>query len=556
MYLVRIGGQSTGLHTADEIGAKAANLTRVAALGLPVPPAFVLPIRLCADVIANKAHADQALREGLSEGISFLESATGKRFGDRRQPLLVSVRSGAARSMPGMLDTVLNVGCTSDAVQGLIRSTGRPRLAWDCRRRFLESFAETVLGLDAAPFAARCDELIAGEGVASDRELDSEAIERLAAAEQAIVEVGEDGWLEDASLQLDRAARAVYLSWMSERAQTYRRLQKFDDLQGTAVTVQAMVFGNGGLASGAGVAFSRDPSTGAAQPMIDLVLDAQGEDIVSGRRTPDSEDTIARTLPRIGEELSEVLTRLEKEFGDVQDIEFTVEDGKLWILQTRAAKRTPRAAVRIAIDLVAERLISPQQALERIADIDLASLTEISLVSAGEPVGSGIGASGGIAVGHAAFDSDAAQRLAASGAPVILLRPDTSTADVTGFAAAAGIVTAVGARTAHAALVARQMGKPCVVGCADLTIDLVARQAKLTRATIMEGDWLTIEGDAGKLYLGRGETAEKRPEAELAEIAKWRSVGEASGQGASARKANAADALKPPARAARRPSAR
>lgn len=524
MRIVRIGGQSTELHGADEIGAKAANLARMAALGLSVPPAFVLPIKLCADVIAERSDAEQSLRDRLREGIAFLEDATGKRFGDRRQPLLVSVRSGAARSMPGMLDTVLNVGCTSVAVQGLIRATGRPRLAWDCRRRFLESFCGTVLGLDPASFDACCSELIAGEGVANDRELDSEAMERLAAAEQALIEDRDDGWLEDAIVQLDRAAMAVYRSWMSERAQSYRRLQKLEHLQGTAVTIQAMVFGNGGLASGAGVAFSRDPSTGAARPMIDLVLDAQGEDIVSGRRTPDTEETIARALPRIAHEISEILRRLEKEFGDVQDVEFTIEDDKLWVLQTRAAKRTPRAAVRIAIDLVREGLISQQQAVERIADIDVASLTEVALISAGEPVGSGTGASGGIAVGRAAFDSDTVYRLAASGDPVILLRPETSTADVTGFAGAAGIVTAVGARTAHAALVARQMGKPCIVGCKDLKIDLAAGRAALSRATVSEGDWITLDGDTGQLYLGRGEIVEQRPEAELAEIARWRSL--------------------------------
>ncbi len=264
MDIVRIGGVSTELHSADEVGAKAANLARMAALGLPVPPAFVLPVKLCAAIIDKNAHAERYLRDGLQQGIEFLESATGKRFGDRRQPLLVSVRSGAARSMPGMLDTVLNVGCTSAAVQGLIRSTGRPRLAWDCRRRFLESYTETVLGLDPGPFAAHLAELATSEGVASDRELDSEALERLAADEQALVEDRDDGWLEDATAQLASAARAVYRSWMSERAQSYRHLQKLDHLQGTAVTVQAMVFGNGGLSSGAGVAFSRDPSTGRA----------------------------------------------------------------------------------------------------------------------------------------------------------------------------------------------------------------------------------------------------------------------------------------------------
>ena len=523
MHIVRIGGVSTELHSADAIGNKAANLARMAALGLPVPPAFVLPVRLCADIIGKDAHAERHLRDGLKEGIAFLEGATGKRFGDHREPLLVSVRSGAARSMPGMLDTVLNVGCTSIAAQGLIRLTGRPRLAWDCRRRFLESYAETVLGLDPAPFAARLAELITSEDVANDRELDSEALERLAADEEALVEERDDGWLQDAAVQLECAARAVYRSWTSERAQAYRHLQNLDQLQGTAVTVQAMVFGNGGLSSGAGVAFSRDPSTGLKQPMIDLVLDAQGEDVVSGRRTPDTEETIVRSLPGIASELGDIMGRLEREFGDVQDVEFTIEDGKLWILQTRSAKRTPRAALRIAIDLVHEELITRDEALDRIAGIDLAALAQVSMVSADDPVTAGIGASGGIAVGRAAFSTEGAERLATAGDPVILMRPDTSTADVAGFAIAAGIVTSVGARTAHAALVARQMGKPCIVGCSRMTIDAAAERAQLDGSTISASDWVTIDGDSGNIYLGRRETSVTRPEAELAEIASWRS---------------------------------
>lgn len=522
MQILRIGGASTEQRSAEAIGAKAANLAHMAALGLPVPPAFVLPVKLCADLNDNKAHAEHQLRQMLKDGIAYLEGATGRRFGDRRNPLLVSVRSGAARSMPGMLDTVLNVGCTSSAVRGLIRASGRPRLAWDCRRRFLESFAETVLGLDPARFAVGLAEMVASEAVTSDRELDSEAIERLANDEQALIEGHDNDWLEDEAAQLEAAARAVYRSWMSERAQTYRKLQDLGHLRGTAVTVQAMVFGNGGLASGAGVAFSRDPSTGAARPMIDLVLDAQGEDVVSGRRTPDTEETIARALPTVAAELGGVLQRLEAEFGDVQDVEFTVEDGKLWILQTRPAKRTPRAALRFAIDLVHEGLITRKQGLERIADIDIEALVQVSLVSADRPVASGIGASGGIAAGRAAFASSSAERLAAAGDPVILMRPDTSTADVAGFAVAAGIVTAVGARTAHAALVARQMGKPCVVGCGDMTIDMSTGQAQLGGAAVAAGDWVTIDGDSGGVYLGQLKMLATRPEQELAEIAGWR----------------------------------
>lgn len=534
MHIVRIGADSAELRPAEEIGAKAANLARMAALGLPVPPAFVLPVRLCADVVAGHAHATRHLRDGLKEGISFLENATGKRFGDRRQPLLVSVRSGAARSMPGMLDTVLNVGCTPDAVHGLIRATGRPRLAWDCRRRFLESFGETVLELDRSALAACISELVAAEGAGSDRELDSEALERLAGRELALIEEHADGRLEDAFAQLEAAAQAVYRSWVSERALAYRSLQHLEALEGTAVTVQAMVFGNGGLASGAGVAFSRDPSTGARRPMVDLVLDAQGEDVVSGRRAPDTAAAIARELPKLEAELGDVLRRLEHAFGDVQDVEFTVENGRLWILQTRTAKRTPRAAARIAIDLVHEGLISKDEALRRIAEIDLASLTETRLAAPGKPAATGIGASGGIAIGRAAFSSESAQSLSAAGEPVILLRPDTSTADVAGFALSAGIVTSVGARTSHAALVARQMGKPCVVGCRELEIDPVAKRARLGKATLAEGEWITIEGDAGELHLGRCETIRTRPEAELAEIAAWQSRSEQHGRRAAA----------------------
>jgi pyruvate,orthophosphate dikinase len=522
MGIVVIGGASTEQQPAEVIGAKAANLARMAALGLPVPPAFVLPVKLCADMTGNRVSAEQELRDNLKQGIAFLESATGKRFGDYRRPLLVSVRSGAARSMPGMLDTVLNVGCTSAAVQGLVRMTGRPRLAWDCRRRFLESFAETVLGRDPAAFAAHLAELVAGEGAANDRELDSETLERLAKREEGMLEGG-DSWLEDADRQLEAAAMAVFRSWMSERAQAYRRLQKLEHLQGTAVTVQAMVYGNGGLASGAGVAFSRDPSSGTARPIIDLVLDAQGEDVVSGRRAPDTEDTIARALPKLTAELGQMLQRLEREFCDVQDVEFTVEDGRLWVLQTRSAKRTPRAAVKIAIDLVHEGRIREIEALERIAEFDLDALTEVSLASAaGQPAATGVGASGGIAVGRVAFCSESARRLAEAGQPVILMRPDTSTADVAGFAIAAGIVTKVGARTAHAALVARQMGKPCIVGCGDIEIDLKANQARVGSGTISASDWITIDGDSGELYIGRLETVTSRPERELEEIARWR----------------------------------
>ena len=522
MRIVRIGDGDNQRHSAETVGAKAANLARMAALGLPVPPAFVLPIGLCSAIAQGEQAAEHELRDGLKEGIAFLETLTGKRFGDRQRPLLVSVRSGAARSMPGMLDTLLDVGCTPAAVRGLVRMTGNPRFAWDCRRRFLEGYAQTVLGLDPAPFAARLADVIATEGVNSDRDLDSEAVERVAAADRALIGASDVEISDDPMEQLVGAARAVFRSWTSERAATYQALQHLDHLQGTAVTVQAMVFGNGGPTSGSGVAFSRDPSTGRAHPVIDVLFDAQGEDVVSGRRTPVTEDALARALPAIATELRGVLQWLEHDFGDVQDVEFTIENGRLWILQTRAAKRTARAALKIAVDLVHEGLITEAEALRRVSKLDPTALVETRLAGPAEPAVRGVGASAGIAVGRVAFDSESAKRLAATGEPVILVRPDISTTDVAGFAVSAGIVTAVGGRTAHAALVARQMARPCVVGCGGLVVEASAHRALFAGSTIVEGDWISVDGDKGYIYLGRHQTTSERPEAELAEVARWR----------------------------------
>ena len=517
MGVARIGNGETGQYPAEMVGAKAANLARMAVLGLPVPPAFVLPVELCAAVVRGDHDAQAKVTAGLAEGIAFLEQATGRVFGDRRHPLLVSVRSGAARSMPGMLDTVLDVGCTTAAVHGLVRMTGNPRFAWDSRRRFLENYGEVVLGLEAAQFSPRRAALTAAEG-----ELDSDSLERLAGEFRQLIEDEDEKLPDDPVEQLVSAARAVYRSWMSERACAYRRLQNMQDLQGTAVTVQAMVFGNHGGGSGAGVAFSRDPSTGAARPVIEVLFEAQGEDVVSGSRTPENESAIERYTPRAAARLRDTLVRLEREFADVQDVEFTIEDGKLWVLQTRSAKRTPRAALQFAIDFVNEGLISPQQALQRVDGVDLDALAQRRLAGAQQPAAHGTGAAAGVAVGRAVFDSDSAQRLAGRGDPVILMRPDTSTADVAGFAASAGIVTAVGGRTAHAALVARQMNKPCIVGCAALAVDAANRSARLAGATIEQGDWLSIDGDSGAIYIGHCDVLVERPDRELAEVARWR----------------------------------
>ncbi len=516
------GGRPTTTDAADEIGSKAAGLARMAACGVPVPPAFVLPVSLCAPINAGDREAEHELDDGLRQGMAFLESAMGRRFGDRRAPLLVSVRSGAAKSLPGMMDTVLDVGATSAATGGLMRWTGDPRFAWDCRRRFIESYATVVLGRDRAPFDAALSRILAEEKVADERDLDTEALERLAGSYQSVSEDG-GGWMEDPVGQLAQAARAVYRSWTSERAQTYRRLHGLGDLKGTAVTVQAMVFGNRGLSSGAGVAFSRDPSTGDAHPVVEALFDAQGEEVVSGRRTPLSGEALDRAMPEVGAQLRDLLRRLEREFADVQDVEFTIEAGRLWILQVRPAKRSPLAALRIAIDLVHEGVIAPPEALRRLADLNPDALTRARLEAPGEPVVRGIGAAPGVAAGRAAFDSAGANRQATAGDPVILVRPDTSTADVAGFAVAAGIVTALGGRTAHAALVARQMNKPCVVGCKTLTVSPDERTARYDGGTIRDGDWISIDGDNGAVYLGRAAVVRERPAAELAELERWRS---------------------------------
>ena len=520
MRIVRIGPGSHATPSAEVIGNKAANLARMAALGLPVPPAFVLPVSLCAAITRGEPEAREKLEAGLAEGIAWLEEVTGRSFGDPRRPLLVSVRSGAARSMPGMLDTVLDVGASPVAVRGLIRLTGNPHFAWDCRRRFLESFGGVVLGVERTVLARLTRDLAAAEGV-PEADLDGEAIERLAADLDRVIAATVAPVPEAPMDQLRAAAEAVYRSWGGERARVYRRLEHLEDLVGTAVTVQAMVYGNRNQKSAAGVAFSRDPSTGAAVQVIDALFESQGEDVVSGARTPLDGAALARRVPEAAAGLEQVLRDLETAFREVQDIEFTIEDGTLWILQTRAAKRTPRAALRFAVDMVSAGIIPPAEGLKRLAGLDLAALGERTIVGAGAEFARGTAASGGVAIGRAAFDSAAARRLADTGAPVILVRPDTSTADVEGFSAAAGIVTAIGGRTAHAALVARQMGRACVVGCAGLSVDPAAGRARGEGGEIAEGDWLTVDGDQGRVFLGQAELRETRPDAELAIIAGW-----------------------------------
>ena len=520
--IVRIHSGMPDTLAPEIVGAKAANISHMAKLGIPVPPAFVLPIQLCADIIKGDSAADLDLKSGLAEGIEFLEEQTGLKFGDGRRPLLVSVRSGAARSMPGMLDTVLDVGCTMAAAHGLIRMTGNPRFAWDCRRRFIESYGEIVLGLDASIFKRVCDEMLRTERANDERDLDSEALERMVDDFERVLEEDDIEIPDSPEKQLRNAARAVYRSWVSERAVTYRRLSGLDALAGTAVTVQAMVFGNRNLSSGAGVAFSRNPSNGDPEPVVEVLIDAQGEDIVAGRQTPDDEKAVENLNSAVARQIRETLSQLERHFADVQDIEFTIDDGKLWLLQTRAAKRTPLAECKFAVDLVHEGLVSKSVALKRLASLNFDQLGASKFDGDDVAVTRGIGASTGVAVGRVAFDSLNAERISRGGESVILVRPDISTSDISGFSVAAGILTAAGGRTAHAALVARQLGKACVVGCNALAIEPGQPRARLAEAIISEGDWISIDGNSGDVFLGRRPIVIVRPEEELREIESWR----------------------------------
>jgi pyruvate,orthophosphate dikinase len=501
------------------VGSKAAGLARMGALGLNVPPAFVLPTSLCAGIVAGDDAAAKALRKGVAAGVEWLEAATGGKFSDPRAPLFVSVRSGAEKSMPGMLETILDVGMNKVSLHGQIRVTGNPRLAFDSYRRFIQSYVEVVSGAAVAPFEAALAQMILAEDVANEAELDPEALERLVGQFLDIAARLSAAPPDDPIDQLMQASRAVYKSWDSPRAREYRRLNALEGLQGTAVTIQSMVFGNAGGNSGAGVAFSRDPATGAKGLYVDFLADAQGEDVVSGRRTPSDAILLAQRMPDVARELEEGARTLENAFRDIQDIEFTVERGRLFFLQTRAAKRTPRAALKIAVDLVEEGLIDRKEALERVAGIDPAKAGSIRFVLPAPSLAKAIPASPGVACGRVCFTSEQAKEMARS-EPAILVRRDTSTEDVAGFAAAAGILTAIGGRTAHAAVVARQMGKVCLVGCRSLVIAADQGSASLGGHELRHGDWIALDGDSGEISLGQREISFEKP-AEYAKIQQW-----------------------------------
>lgn len=490
----------------EELGFKAWNLARMAALGLPVPPAFVLGTGWCREPDAlTPEHWQPALAE--------LERLTRLRLGDVRHPLLLSVRSGAPVSMPGMMETLLNIGLTEATLPGLIRVSGHPRMAWDAYRRLVSGYGEVVAGIDRHHFD---DDLKAVFGGADERAMDFAALRTLAARHLATYrrEAGED-FPQDARTQLEQAIAAVFASWHADKAQIYRTLHGLSHDMGTAVTVQCMVFGNAGGLSGAGVGFTRDPSSGEPKPWVDFLFNAQGEDVVSGRRSALGHDELAAVAPGVWAALLQAVDQLERVFGDMQDFEFTVQEGRLHLLQTRNGKRTPLAVVRIALDLWEEGKITAQVARERTAGLDAKSLTQhcIATVDGTElvPLAHAPSAASGVASGEIALDEQRAHERRSAGAAIILVRQDAETRDIAALDLAEGLLTQRGARTSHAAVVARQLGKVCLVGCDALQIDNATRSISLGDTTLREGDTLSLDGNTGAIYAGSACIVESIP---------------------------------------------
>jgi len=488
----------------DILGGKGANLAEMTNLGVPVPPGFTVACSVCVDYLRNGSY-DPTLRDEVATNLRRLEEATGRGFGDTTNPLLVSVRSGAPVSMPGMMETILNLGLNDRTVVALARQSGSARFAYDSYRRFIQMYADVVLGVPLHDFEHLLRAKRMTEGVETDAELSEAALRNLVEEYKAVVRnVTGQVFPMDPQVQLWGAIEAVWRSWTLKKAVDYRRVNGILETLGTAVNIVAMVFGNLGDDSGTGVAFTRDPSTGERRFYGEFLVNAQGEDVVAGIRTPLHIDDMAERLPGAFGELLETKDRLERHFRDMQDIEFTVERGQLYLLQTRTGKRTAAAAVRIAREMVEEGLISKPEAVSRIVADQLDQLLHpiIDPQARATPVCVGLPASPGAAAGRAVFDPDVAERRHAAGDAVILVREETTPEDFHGIVAARAVLTARGGMTSHAAVVARGMGKCAVVGCKDIHIDVERRTFSVDGTTVAEGDWITLDGATGRVFVG------------------------------------------------------
>ncbi|KPL86586.1 pyruvate phosphate dikinase [Ardenticatena maritima] len=494
------------------MGGKGANLAEMTRLGIPVPPGFTITTQACIAYLEGGERLPDGLWEQVLEALHRVEAKMGRRFGDPENPLLVSCRSGAKFSMPGMMDTVLNIGLNDTTMLAMARLTNDERFAHDIYRRLLQMFGNVVLGIPDERFEAVIDDARRKAGVRYDSELQASDWKPVIEAFKAIIrqETGRD-FPQDPFEQLRLAIEAVFKSWNGKRAVDYRNATGIPHTLGTAVNVQSMVFGNLGEDSGTGVVFSRNPATGENELYGDYLNNAQGEDVVAGIRTVKPIATLAHEMPAIYEQLYEIAKRLERHFRDVQDIEFTIEKGKLWILQTRDGKRTARAAIRFAVDFVNEGLIEPREAVLRVSPQQVERFlhprfeqhVRQKAIKAGRLLAKGVNASPGAAVGMAAFDADTAEAWGKAGKPVIMVRPETKPDDVHGMIASKGILTALGGNSSHAAIVARQFGIPAVVGCHELQIDTEKRLFRVGAIEVREGDWLSIDGSTGEVFLGQ-----------------------------------------------------
>ncbi len=502
----------------ERVGGKAAGLIEMSKLKVPVPPAFNISTAVCRYFLSTGQLPEVVLSQ-MKVALSGLEASLKKNFGKAQDPLLISVRSGARVSMPGMMDTILNIGLNREVTQKLAElNPSRARFWWDCYRRLIQMFSEVVLEVPYEDFDRALTELRQEEGVESDAQISVKGLQALCTTYQQIVKRAGVEFPENPWSQVVLATEAVFKSWNSERAKTYRTLHHYSEDWGTAVTIQAMVFGNLNEHSGTGVVFTRDPSTGAKRIYGEYLLNAQGEDVVAGIRTPEPIEEMRRQLPQSFGELQKALTRLETHFNDAQDVEFTIEDKRLYILQTRSAKRTASAAIENVVQFVQEKRLKPAEALQRISFDQVRQLLHPTLSPSKEkPLGRGLAASPGAAAGRIAFDPERAVSLHRAGHKVILVRRETSPEDIMGMAVSEGILTSTGGMTSHAAVVGRGMGKCCVVGCSDLQVNEKDRSAILNGIALHEEDWITLNGSTGEVYSGQlptqpvtwGESAKK-----------------------------------------------
>jgi pyruvate,orthophosphate dikinase len=513
----------------DLLGGKGAGLAEMTRIGLPVPAGFTITTETCAYYLKHSHKYPKQLRAEVAKQLARLEKLTKKKLGDANDPLLVSVRSGSARSMPGMMETILNLGLNERSVAGLAKATGNERFAWDAYRRLVQMYSSVVIGLPKEELEVRLRNMKNKLGVKDDTQVTAQGWRELVGEYKAYFrqKTGKD-FPEDPVEQLWGAIGAVFESWMGEKAVTYRRVEKITGLLGTAVNVVQMVFGNTGDDSGTGVCFTRDPSTGEKVFFGDFLLNAQGEDVVAGIRTPVHLRELQKLMPKVYQHLERVREKLEKHYRDMQDMEFTVERGKLYMLQTRTGKRSPSAAFRMAVDMTNEKLIKVEEALERIKSEDIERLFYPVLdpkLARGElasrKLAEGINAVPGAAVGKAVFTAEAAEHWAAGGEKVILVRRETSPEDVGGMYVAQGILTATGGKTSHAAVVARGWGKCCIVGAEKIDIDASAKKMTVGGHTVSEGEWITLDGGDGSVYSGQIDLIRPEPPKAYETLLKW-----------------------------------